>query len=130
LFVVVAEVADILQASLEFPVPRVDLDRNEFLIAATSYLTGNICELLDALVPRPENAVDLPHNASELLVIELDQLCSREQTMENFVQVSRNGFHKGQRAADRIRTYPQFLVEVRKDLDDRILDLLKGSSRE
>ncbi len=128
LLVVVAEVADILQASLQLRMSGRDLDGDEPLVPPASDIASNTGKLPDVLVPRGEHGISLLHDAAEVLVIKLDQIRARQQAVQHLIQIARDGLDERQGAADGIRTYPQLLVQVRHDLADRVLDLDQSRS--
>lgn len=81
---------------------RVDLDRQELLAPLARDFARDVGELLDAIVPGVEDGRAGRHGALEGRVLHVHESLRAEDFEELLVEVARDGFDKGEGAADRV----------------------------
>ncbi|KAI6748663.1 hypothetical protein HG530_015436 [Fusarium avenaceum] len=88
LLMVVAEGADIFDSRLKLRVLLDYLDRYKLFVAASSHLAGHISKFLHILLPGLENMITCLHDVLELLVIQIDQLGTRQKSVKHIIEIS------------------------------------------
>lgn len=123
-------VAQISRALHKFGMCRVHFDWNEFLRPSPRYLTSDVRELLDLLIPEPEYLLCLAKQSIKSVVWRIGKAVGSEDTEKLIIEIFGDGFDEGEGSSNWIGRQFEFAVDVIEDGQQGFLDLVKIRRRE